>query len=253
MPGMKILLCTAAAAVIVSCAPSGAEEKPAPAAPGTQTAQSAELPAEKGTKTTLHYWLALPPASETKPADGWPLLLFLHGAGERGTDLNKVKVHGPPKLAGTTAELNKFIIVSPQCPAGRWDLVALKSLIDHTVKTQPVDKNRIILTGLSLGGFATWGLLAEYPDLAAAAVPICGGGKPDTAAKFKHVPIRVYHGAKDDAVPQKRSDEMVEALKKAGGKPEYTIFPDAGHDSWTAAYADAKLYQWMLEQKRAAK
>jgi len=245
------------AAVIGFCAIStlcNAEDKPAAPAPGTQTAQSAEVPAEKGTKTTLHYWLALPPASESQPTDGWPLMLFLHGAGERGTDLNLVKKHGPPKLAGTMPELNKFIIVSPQGATGRsWDITALKGLVDHIATTQPVDKNRLILTGLSMGGYATWGLLAEYPDLAAAAVPICGGGKPDTAVKFKHVPIRVYHGAKDEAVPQKKSDEMVEALKKAGGKPEYTVFPNAGHDSWTEAYADAKLYQWMLEQKRAAK
>jgi predicted peptidase len=253
---MKIMLC-AVALTVPFCATIGADEKPAaPPAPGTQTAQSAEVPAEKGTKTTLHYWLALPPASESKPDGGWPLMLFLHGAGERGTDLNAVKVHGPPKLIGTThpPELDKFIIVSPQCPAGRgWDLVALKGLVDHILKTQPVDPNRIILTGLSMGGYATWGLLAEHPDLAAAAVPICGGGKPETAAKFKHVPIRVYHGAKDKSVPQKRSDEMVEALKKAGGNPEYTVFPDAGHDSWTEAYADAKLYQWMLGQKKESK
>ena len=91
-----------------------------------------------------------------------------------------------------------------------------------------------------MGGFATWALLAKYPDLAAAAVPICGGGKAGTAANFKDVPSRGYHGAKDQTVPQKMSDEMVEALKKAGGKPEYTVFPDAAHDSWTAAYGDRK-------------
>jgi predicted peptidase len=250
---MKILLC-AVALTLPSAAAFGADEKSAATpASGKQSAQSAEVPAEKGAKTTLHYWLALPPASQTKPAGGWPLMLFLHGAGERGTDLNAVKKHGPPKLIETAhpLELDKFIIVSPQCPAGRsWDLVAVKGLLDHITKTQPVDTNRVILTGLSMGGYATWGLLAEHPDLAAAAVPICGGGKPETTAKFKHVPIRVYHGAKDEAVPQKRSDDMVEALKKAGGNPEYTVFPDAGHDSWTEAYADAKLYQWMLGQKK---
>jgi predicted peptidase len=220
-------------------------------APGTQTAQSLEVPSDKDGKTTIHYWLSLPPESEKKPAGGWPVIFFMHGAGERGANLDLVKKHGPPKLVGKTEELNKFIIVSPQCPEGRWwDLVALKGLIDNTLTTQPVDKDRVILTGLSMGGYATWSLLAAYPDLAAAAVPICGGGDPTKAALFKDVPIHCYHGAKDPAVPLKKSDEMIEALKKAGGKPEYTVYPDAQHDSWTAAYGDPKLFQWMLEQKR---
>ena len=248
---MKTLFCSTVTTALIFTVSARAEEKPAP---GTQTAQSVEVTDDKGGKTTIHYWLALPPASEAKPAGGYPLMIFMHGAGERGDNLQQVKQHGPPKLVGTKPELNKFIIVSPQCPAGRWwDIVALKGLVDHTLTSQPVDKDRVVLTGLSMGGYSTWGLLAAYPDLAAAAVPICGGGDPTKAEKFKHVPIHVYHGSKDTAVAQKKSDEMVEALKKAGGKPEYTIFPDAGHDSWTAAYADPKLYEWMLAQKRAAK
>ena len=109
------------------------------------------------------------------------------------------------------------------------------------------------MTGLSMGGFGTWGFLAEYPDVLAAAVPICGGGKPETAVRFKDVPLHCYHGAKDNVVTQSKSDEMIEALKKAGGKPQYTIFPEAGHDSWTDAYATGGLYKWLLEQRRAAK
>ena len=248
---MKILaalLITASIALHASV--RAADEKPAP---GIQTRQSAEVPSDKGGKTALHYWLSLPPESEKKPDAGWPVMFFMHGAGERGANLDLVKKHGPPKLVGKTAELNKFIIVSPQCPEGRWwDVVALKGLIDHILNTQPVDKDRVILTGLSMGGYATWSLLAAHPDLAAAAVPVCGGGDPSKAASFKDVPLRCYHGAKDNAVPQKKSDEMIEALKKAGGKPEYTVYPDAGHDSWSAAYGEAKLFQWMLEQKRPA-
>ena len=245
---MKILLSTTIAVCAFTLC--RAEDKPAP---GTQTAQSVEVAAEKDGKTTVHYWLALPPASEAKPAGGYPLMLLMHGAGERGTNLDIVKKHGPPKLIGEgkTPDLNKFIVVSPQCPEGRWwDLVAMKGLLDHIAKTQPVDQDRIILTGLSMGGFATWGLLAQYPDLAACAVPICGGGDPAKADKFKNVPIHVYHGAKDPAVALKKSEEMVEALKKAGGKPEFTVYPEAGHDSWSQAYTDPKLFPWMLEQKK---
>jgi predicted peptidase len=247
--------------IVAVSGPLRAEDgKPAPApvtapAPGKQTAQSVEVTGTGDARITLHYWLSLPPESEKKPEGGWPVMFFMHGAGERGANLDRVKQHGPPKLVGLTKELNKFIIVSPQWPDKTtwWDLVALKGLIDHTLKTQPVDKDRVILTGLSMGGYATWGLLAAHPDLAAAAVPICGGGDPTKAATFKDVPIRCYHGSLDNAVPQIKSDQMIEALKKAGGKPEYTIYPDAGHDSWTAAYGDAKLFQWMLEQKRPAK
>ena len=184
MKPLPALLITTIAICSSICAE---DEKPAP---GKQTAQSLEVPSDKGGKTTLHYWLALPPESEKKPEGGWPVIFFLHGSGERGANLDLVKKHGPPKLVGKTPELNKFIIVSPQCPDGRWwDLVALKGLIDNTIKTQPVDKDRVILTGLSMGGYATWGLLAAYPDLFAAAVPICGGGDPSKAALFKDVPL----------------------------------------------------------------
>lgn len=249
---MKTLTAIVFAATVAVYSPVRAEdEKPAP---GKQVAQSVEVASDKGGKTTVHYWLALPPESEKKPEGGWPVMFFMHGAGERGAKLDLVKKHGPPKLVGKTKELNKFIIVSPQCPEGRWwDTVALKGLIDHTLSTQAADKDRVILTGLSMGGFATWSLLAAHPDLAAAAAPICGGGDPAKAASFKHVPIHCFHGAKDTVVVQKKSDDMIEALKKAGGKPEYTVFPDAAHDSWTPAYNDAKLYTWMLEQKRAVK
>jgi predicted peptidase len=248
---MKPLLSAAAFVFCALSLLSWGEEKPAP---GAQTPQNVEVTGEKGAKATVNYLLALPPASEAKPAGGYPLMLFMHGAGERGTDLNLVKKHGPPKLVGKNPELNKFIIVSPQCPAGQWwDITAMKGLIDHIAATQPVDKNRIVITGLSMGGYGTWAMLAKYPDLAAAAVPICGGGKPETAVRFKDVPIHCYHGAKDPTVPQKQSDDMIEALKKAGGKPEYTVFPDAAHDSWTAAYSDPKLFGWMLAQKKAAK
>ena len=252
MKSLPAFLLTATVTLAICTTVRAADEKPAP---GKQTAQSAEVPTSTGGKMTLHYWLSLPPESEKKPEGGWPVMFFMHGAGERGTNLDLIKKHGPPKLAGKTPELNKFIIVSPQWPDSKtwWDTAALKGLIDHTLATQPVDKDRVTLTGLSMGGYATWSLLAAYPDLAACAVPICGGGDPSKAESFKHVPIHCYHGAKDNVVPQKKSDEMIEALKKAGATPEYTVFPNAAHDSWTDAYADAKLFQWMLARKRAEK
>jgi len=115
-----------------------------------------------------------------------------------------------------------------------------------------VDKDHIYVTGLSMGGFGTWALAAAYPDRFAAIVPICGGGSPASAAKLKDLPIWVFHGAKDRAVPPSRSEAMIKALKKAGSKKvKYTLYPDADHDSWTEAYNDPKLWEWLLEQKRS--
>ena len=238
-----------AASGLLTLAPSPAADEP-PAAE-RQTAEQVESKGPGGKSVTTHYWLALPPASAEKPAAGWPLLVFLHGSGERGTDLKLVRKHGPPALVGKEKALDSFIVASPQCPAGRWwDVREIRALVDHLCETRPVDRNRIILTGLSMGGFGTWTFLAEYPDLLAAAVPICGGGDPATAPRFKHVPIRCYHGAKDKAVPQSASDAMIEALRKAGASPDYTIYPDEGHESWIPAYKDASLYEWMLRQQR---
>ena len=244
---MKSLL---AALVMATATTSLHAEEPAP----RQSSQSLEVKSTSGETSKLSFWLALPPDAKEKPADGWPLLVFLHGAGERGDNLDQVKQHGPPKLIGKEKALDSFLVASPQCPKGRWwDVREIRQLIDHLCESQPVDRSRIILTGLSMGGFGTWNFLAEYPELLAAAVPICGGGKPETADRFKHVPLHCFHGALDKVVPQSKSDEMIEALKKAGSKPLYTVYPQADHDSWTATYAEPELYKWMLAQRRPAK
>jgi predicted peptidase len=101
-----------------------------------------------------------------------------------------------------------------------------------------------------MGGYGSWTLLAENPDYWAAAIPICGGGKPETAPKFKHVPIWVFHGTEDQAVKLKLSEDMVAALKSAGGEPKFTVYKGVGHDSWTAAYADAETWKWLFAQTR---
>jgi predicted peptidase len=197
---------------------------------------------------TYNYLLFTP--AKYQKQDKWPLIVFLHGSGERGDDLAKVKVHGPPKIVEQKPDF-EFLVVSPQVPSGeRWDADKLMQLVDQVAKSLKVDQDRIYLTGLSMGGFGTWTTAAKYPDRLAAIVPICGGGDPATAEKFAKIPCWVFHGAKDKGVPLKRSDEMVEALKKAGGEPKYTVYPEAGHDSWTESYNNPELYKWLLEQKR---
>ena len=219
-------------------------------APGKQVAQSVEVKTESGEAKTIHYWLFLPQNYDAKTKA--PLLLFLHGAGERGDQLDFVKKHGPPKIVESKPEF-PCITVSPQCAAGsRWTPKELTQLLDAVQKQHAVDESRVYLTGLSMGGFGTWSLAAAAPERFAAIVPICGGGNPETAEKFKDIPCWVFHGAKDTAVKQDQSDRMVEALKKAGGAPKYTIYPEAGHDSWTETYNNPELYHWLLAQKKTS-
>jgi predicted peptidase len=222
------------------------EEQPAP---GKQVGQT--LDAEVRLQVKMNYLLYLPKDYEESGSRRWPLVLFLHGAGESGNDLNKVKVHGPPKLVAAGKQF-PFILVSPQSPGFGWNVPALKALLDEVEKRYRVDPERIYVTGLSMGGFGTWALAAAYPEHFAAIVPICGGGDPRQAPRLKHLAVWVFHGAKDKVVPLKRSEEMVQALKKAGGNVRFTIYPDAGHDAWTATYNNPELYTWLLEQRRTS-
>ncbi|MCA9054248.1 MAG: prolyl oligopeptidase family serine peptidase [Planctomycetaceae bacterium] len=216
--------------------------------PAEEPGQQAALKTEIATTVTLEYQLFLPEGYESQ--DKWPLLLFLHGSGERGSDVEKVKVHGPPKLVGEGKPL-PFIVLSPQCPAfQRWEVTQLDALLKHVEQTYKVDPDRICVTGLSLGGYGTWQLAANFPDRFAAIVPICGGGEKECAKQIAHIPTWVFHGGNDGAVPLRASAEMVKALEAAGGHPKFTIYPVADHDSWTETYANPELYEWLLQQKR---
>ena len=222
-------------------------------------AEAAETPAQQAKRfeekititAKLDYLLSLP-ADYGKSRKSWPLVLFLHGSGESGHDLAKVKAHGPPKLVETNGPF-PFILVSPQSPGRGWDPDVLNALLDSVIKQYRVDKNRVYLTGLSMGGYGTWTLAAAHPEKFAAIAPICGGGNPADAAKLARLPIWVFHGAQDNTVPLKRSEEMVEALKAAGGNPKFTVYPEAGHDSWTATYDNPEFYHWLLAQKRSGR
>ncbi len=204
--------------------------------------------AKIATTVRLDYLLFLPKGYENSDKR-WPLMLFLHGAGESGSDLDKVKIHGPPKLVESKPDF-PFILVSPQSPGRGWNADALNGLLDEVMRQYRVDPDRVYLTGLSMGGYGTWTLAAAHPEKFAAIVPICGGGNPGDAPKLARLPIWVFHGAKDLTVPQERSKEMVQAIQAAGGNPKLTVYPKAGHDSWTQTYDNPNLYQWLLQQKR---
>jgi predicted peptidase len=186
-------------------------------------------------------------------AEPLPLVLFLHGAGERGSELDRVRTHGIPRELSEGREL-RCVAASPQCPAGRYwtELTgALASLIDELERTHATDPARVYLTGLSMGGYGVWKLASEIPERIAAAVPVCGGGDPRWAPRLASVPIWAFHGSDDPIVPASESLRMVSALEELGAPVELTMYPDVGHDSWTRTFADDALYEWLFAQRRA--
>jgi predicted peptidase len=221
-------------------------------APAQQLAASPQAPKhfEATIKVTarLDYLLFLPQGYE-KSKQRWPLILFLHGAGESGTNLDKLKVLGPPKIVETKPDF-PFILVSPQTTREGWNPDTLNALLDDLIRRYRVDKDRIYLTGASMGGSGTWRLAAAHPERFAAIAPVCGRGDPADAKRLARLPIWVFQGAKDPVVRLDGQKAMVEAIKAAGGNVKFTVYPDAAHDAWTETYNNPELYQWLLEQKR---
>lgn len=230
--------------------------------------EAVEWKAADGTMVRYR-WIA-PAAPEAGKT--YPLVLFLHGAGERGNDNQAQLRHGVTAIQeGAKAIGESCYLMAPQCPADSWwvpfDRVekriasgkpnalldAVVERIEALAKEHPIDLNRLYITGLSMGGYGTWDLLGRVPGKFAAAVPICGGGDPRLAASYKDTPIWVFHGEKDQVVPPSTSREMIAALRKAGGAPKVTWYPEAGHDSWTETYRNPELYRWMFAQKLGAK
>jgi predicted peptidase len=217
---------------------------------------------------TLPYRLLMPKALAAEQK--FPLVIFLHGAGERGNDNKLQLVHGLNDFAADEI-MDKYpaFVVAPQCPSGkRWvevdwgldkhsqperpseSLVLTFKLIDTLRKVLPIDEGRIYITGLSMGGFGVWDALARRPELFAAAAPVCGGADLATAGKIKAIPIWAFHGDKDGVVKPHRSRDMIAALKAAGSTPKCTEYSGVGHDSWTATYRDAALYEWLFAQRK---
>jgi predicted peptidase len=205
------------------------------------------------------YLLCLPDGYDEDQNRAWPLVIFLHGAGERGTKVRKVALNGLPKVIRDGRRL-PVVLLAPLCPAGQcWDDDEVLDLIDHIQSHHRVDENRLYITGLSMGGYGTWSLVVNHPEMWAAAAPICGGGSTigillASGSKLKALrglPIHAFHGGKDDVVPPQESERMVAALKRIGCKNvDHTIYPEAGHDSWTETYANEQFIEWLLDQKK---
>jgi predicted peptidase len=204
------------------------------------------------------YLLFLPREYDARHAKRWPLILFLHGSGERGTKLSKVAVHGPPRIVEEKPEF-PFIVVSPQCPRGQaWSNEILLGLLDNVMAKHKVDGTRIYLTGMSMGGYGAWHLAMACPERLAAVAPICGGGDvlPFVLADrqklqaLRTLGVWAFHGARDPVVRLEESEAMVAAFKRIGNDAKLTVYPEAGHDSWTETYRNAALYKWFLEHQR---
>jgi predicted peptidase len=185
------------------------------------------------------------------------LLVFLHGSGERGTDLELVRQHGLPRLLDAGLEV-PFPVASPQCPAGtEWTerLDILDAFVEALLREHRVDPNLVYLSGMSMGGAGTWHLAVARPDRFAAIAPVCGyhtwhGGDPSPVCAIRHVPVWAFHGEEDEIVPADESRVLIDTLAECGGDVRLTLYPGVDHNSWDRAYGDPRLYAWLLAQRR---
>jgi len=209
-------------------------------------------------------------ASSNRDSKKYPIIIFLHGAGERGDGNIKQLIWGSKELLKTAKTPGKeAFLLFPQCPENtrwvdvNWDdqishstpstisdpLAAVWSLVHKMKEEYPIDESRIYVIGLSMGGYGTWDLLQRFPNEIAAAVPICGWGNPDTATKLLTTPIWAFHGAADNVVPVSRSQNIVRAIQERGGKlVRYTEYPYVGHNSWSPTLATNELWDWLFAQ-----
>lgn len=217
--------------------------------------QQVEMSFKTSDGAEVGYLMYVPETYDAQSETKLPMMLFLHGRGESNGPLSLVAKWGPPKLASSKEDF-PFILVSPQCPReDYWNSTAqldrLTELMDHITSNYAVDEKKMVLTGLSMGGYGSWALAARQPTKFSAVVPVCGGGKPEFAEKIKDIPIWAWHGDQDGAVPFKLSVDMVDQIKQAGGtKVKFTSLEGIGHNCWSAAYGTPQLYQWMLQQSR---
>ncbi len=235
-------------------------------------ARSVRVSAAKDVAPVDFSYRLLKPA-EVKPGLKYPLVIFLHGAGERGDD-NLAQLKYLPAWMAEQGARGKFpcYVLAPQCrndekwvdiawsdlkstpqkPQPTVDMLGAIAAIEETLRREAVDPQRIYLTGLSMGGYGSWDLAARMPERFAAVIPICGGGDEATAGKIKSLPIWCFHGDADQAVPVERSRTIIAAIRAAGGEPKYSELAGVGHDSWTPAYRDPAVLDWFFAQKKPA-
>lgn len=206
---------------------------------------------EKKPCVKMNYLIAFP--EDYAEGEILPMLVFLHGAGERGNEPQNIKVHGIPKYVDEGLPV-RAVVLAPQVPDFNhvWNNLADEAfeLIEQIAEKYCVDRDRISLSGISMGGYGTWELGMMHSDYFSALAPICGGGQSFKSAVLKDMPIRTFHGNKDDIVPISATYEMVDAIKAHGGRVEMTVVDGAGHNSWEYAYEQTDLIEWLVQQNR---
>ena len=248
-----------------------AQDAPQPTIPGSDLFEAREFKSAGG--KVLKYRLLTPIDfdAQADPPQKYPLVLFLHGAGERGDDNVRQLIHGGRNFADEALRKRyPAFVIAPQCPEEQkwvevpWDgkdhgmpaepsesLGLTFEAIEALKKEFPIDDSRLYGMGLSMGGFGTWDVLQRKPEMLAAAIPICGGGDPAHVEGFKSTPIWVFHGGADPVVIPPRSRDMVAALKAAGGTPIYTEYEGVGHDSWTPTFNNRQTWDWLFAQRKS--
>ena len=203
-------------------------------------------------RETLNYYLYYPPGYSETASEPYPLLLFLHGGGESGQDLEALKTGGPPKMLAEGHEF-PFLILAPQNPHAKqwWNVRAVKQLLDSVVRTNRVDPDQIYLTGLSRGGSACWEMAVQYPDTFAAMAVVCGMAPVPYASWIdKQLAIWVFHGIEDRVIPFSESEQMVARLRELGYNVTFTPYEGVGHNAWDRAYLTDGLFEWFARQRR---
>ena len=250
---------------LIACQSPGESEFRAETARAEELVRTMEAPVAGH---RLSYWLQTPEGR--KPQSGWPLLLFLHGYGECGSEIEKVKKHGPPKLISQFVELQECVVVSPQCPSDSWWRVdALRALVEEVIAERgDIDRSRLFVTGLSMGGYGIWSFVSRYPDYFAAALPICGGGdpfrlpanrppekegivnefSPEGLRSASGLPVWAFHGSDDSSVPLIEAEMMLSLLKEGGNQgARLTVYDGVGHvGAWERAYEDPAVWRWLF-------
>jgi poly(3-hydroxybutyrate) depolymerase len=216
----------------------------------TEGQHKQEFSGEVRTPFDSQFLLYLPKGFSQHPAVKYPLLIFLHGSGESGIDIDNVKKHGPPQFLDDRPDF-PFIVVSPQAayPPRGFDPEELTVLLNQLLRRLPIDQDRVYLTGFSMGGYGTYLWASAHPETFAAIAPVSGAARPEIACSLRGVPIWAFHGAKDETVKVENDEIGVNAIKACGGDIKFTVYPEVGHSS-DAAYADPQLYQWFLEHRR---
>jgi predicted esterase len=191
--------------------------------------------------------VALPDGYDKDKDQRWPLIVFLHGSGERGNDLSALKDKGPQGFINAGHPL-PFIVVTPQCPRREWwSPRRVGLLVDEIQEKYRVDPKRIYITGLSMGGYGTFDVAAAYPERFAAIAPVAGGENPDIAQRIKSVPTWIFHGAEDGVVPTRYSTAIADKMKQLGADVKVTLYPNVAHEKWEITYDNPDLYAWFLQ------